>query len=145
MGSQTLDTVINAIQKMSHRLRRNCLLVCLSVCLPAYLPCKGDITLISCFSTTWLPLCRNRGFIFMQHLPRLHHVHALILWSCTHQAYQLRLFLESFGIRTALLNAELPLNSRSHILHAFNEGLFDHLIATGDMTNSGAEKGVGGK
>ena len=47
------------------------------------------------------------------------------------QGYQLRLFLESFGIRSALLNAELPLNSRSHILQTFNKGLFDYLIATG--------------
>jgi Helicase conserved C-terminal domain len=30
--------------------------------------------------------------------------------------FRLRLFLESFGIRTAVLNAELPLNSRHHIL-----------------------------
>ncbi len=48
------------------------------------------------------------------------------------QGYQLRLFLESFGIRSALLNAELPLNSRSHILQTFNKGLFDYLIATGE-------------
>ena len=27
-----------------------------------------------------------------------------------------RLFLEAFGVRAALLNAELPLNSRHHIL-----------------------------
>lgn len=47
------------------------------------------------------------------------------------QAYRVKLFLESFGVKAALLNAELPLNSRSHILHAFNRGLFDHLIATG--------------
>ena len=30
--------------------------------------------------------------------------------------FRLRLFLESFGIRTAVVNAELPLNSRHHIL-----------------------------
>ena len=55
---------------------------------------------------------------------------------CPHppiQGYQLRLFLESFGVRSALLNAELPLNSRSHILQSFNRGLFDYLIATGAL------------
>ena len=30
--------------------------------------------------------------------------------------FRLRLFLEAFGIRAAVLNAELPLNSRHHIL-----------------------------
>ena len=48
--------------------------------------------------------------------------------------FKLRLFLESFGIRAALLNAELPLNSRSHILHCFNKasaacGTLRHLVS----------------
>jgi hypothetical protein len=47
------------------------------------------------------------------------------------QGFRAKLFLESFGIRAALLNAELPLNSRSHILASFNKGMFDYLIATG--------------
>lgn len=46
---------------------------------------------------------------------------------------KLRLFLESFGLRLGLLNAELPFNSRSHILQSFNKGLFDYLIATGEL------------
>lgn len=33
--------------------------------------------------------------------------------------FRLRLFLESFGIRSAVLNAELPLNSRHHILQVW--------------------------
>eukprot|EP00775_Hariotina_reticulata_P003974 gene3974-4227_t len=41
----------------------------------------------------------------------------------------LRLFLESFGLRLGCLHAELPVNSRSHILASFNKGLFDFLIA----------------
>lgn len=43
----------------------------------------------------------------------------------------LRLFLESFGLRLGCLHAELPVNSRSHMLAAFNRGLFDYLIAVG--------------
>ncbi|CBI41044.3 unnamed protein product, partial [Vitis vinifera] len=35
-----------------------------------------------------------------------------------------------FGIKSAVLNAELPQNSRLHILEEFNAGLFDYLIAT---------------
>ena len=30
--------------------------------------------------------------------------------------FRLRLFLESFGVRAAVLNSELPVNSRHHIL-----------------------------
>jgi ATP-dependent RNA helicase DDX56/DBP9 len=44
---------------------------------------------------------------------------------------RLRLFLESFGLRLGCVHAQLPVNSRSHILAAFNKGLFDILIATG--------------
>jgi len=47
-------------------------------------------------------------------------------------AFRLRLFLEKFGIRSAVLNAELPQNSRLHIIEAFNARLFDYLIATDD-------------
>ncbi len=32
--------------------------------------------------------------------------------------FRLRLFLEAFGVRAAVLSAELPLNSRHHILQA---------------------------
>ncbi len=31
-----------------------------------------------------------------------------------------------------MLNAELPLNSRMHILEEFNHGIFDYLLATDD-------------
>ncbi len=32
---------------------------------------------------------------------------------------RVRLFLEAFGVRAAVLNAELPLNSRHHILQVW--------------------------
>lgn len=34
----------------------------------------------------------------------------------TESSYRLKLFLEQFHVRSAVLNAELPLNSRLHIL-----------------------------
>ena len=36
---------------------------------------------------------------------------------------RVRLFLEAFGVRAAVLNAELPLNSRHHILQASHRGV----------------------
>jgi len=46
------------------------------------------------------------------------------------KCYQLKLFLEQFGIRACILNSELPVNSRSHIVNQFNDGLYDYLIAS---------------
>ncbi|KFK30125.1 hypothetical protein AALP_AA7G220200 [Arabis alpina] len=46
--------------------------------------------------------------------------------------FKLKLFLEKFGIKSAILNGELPQNSRLHIIEQFNAGLFDYLIATDD-------------
>ncbi|ERN18519.1 DEAD-box ATP-dependent RNA helicase 16 isoform X2 [Amborella trichopoda] len=54
----------------------------------------------------------------------------LIFVNAIDTGYKLKLFLEQFGIRSAVLNAELPQNSRDHILKEFNAGLFDYLIAT---------------
>jgi ATP-dependent RNA helicase DDX56/DBP9 len=49
--------------------------------------------------------------------------------------YRLKLFLEQFHIRSAVLNAELPLRSRLNIIEHFNVGNFDYLIATDEATN----------
>ncbi|EES15126.1 hypothetical protein BDA96_07G167000 [Sorghum bicolor] len=56
----------------------------------------------------------------------------LIFVNSIDMAFRLRLFLEKFGIGSAVLNAELPQNSRLHIIEAFNARLFDYLIATDD-------------
>lgn len=41
---------------------------------------------------------------------------ALLFVNSIDAGFRLRLFLEAFGVRAAVLNAELPLNSRHHIL-----------------------------
>ncbi|KAI9188059.1 ATP-dependent DNA/RNA helicase [Blastocladiella emersonii ATCC 22665] len=46
------------------------------------------------------------------------------------RGFRLRLFLEQFGIKSVVLNSELPLNSRMHIVAEFNKGTYDILIAT---------------
>jgi ATP-dependent RNA helicase DDX56/DBP9 len=55
--------------------------------------------------------------------------------------YRLKLFLEQFHIRSAVLNAELPLKSRLNIIEHFNVGNFDYLIATDDATDRRAAGG----
>eukprot|EP01018_Ginkgo_biloba_P036705 Gb_38528 [translate_table: standard] len=57
---------------------------------------------------------------------------ALIFVNSIDMGFRLKLFLEQFGIRSAVLNAELPQNSRLHMLEEFNSGLFDYLIAIDD-------------
>uniref|UniRef100_A0A6V7QRI0 RNA helicase n=1 Tax=Ananas comosus var. bracteatus TaxID=296719 RepID=A0A6V7QRI0_ANACO len=64
--------------------------------------------------------------------PRLLAGKVLIFVNSIDMAFRLRLFLEKFEIRSAVLNAELPQNSRLHILEEFNAGLFGILIATDD-------------
>lgn len=43
---------------------------------------------------------------------------------------RVRLFLEQFGIRSCVLNSELPANIRIHIISQFNKGSYDIIIAS---------------
>ncbi|KDP32115.1 hypothetical protein JCGZ_12576 [Jatropha curcas] len=67
----------------------------------------------------------------------------LIFTNSIDMSFRLKLFLEKFGIKSAVLNAELPQNSRLHILEEFNAGLFDYLIATDDSETKDKEQGDG--
>uniref|UniRef100_A0A4X1UBX1 Probable ATP-dependent RNA helicase DDX56 n=1 Tax=Sus scrofa TaxID=9823 RepID=A0A4X1UBX1_PIG len=61
-----------------------------------------------------LSLIRGKSLLFVNTLER---------------SYRLRLFLEQFSIPACVLNGELPLRSRCHIIQ-FNQGLYDCVIAT---------------
>lgn len=52
------------------------------------------------------------------------------------RCYQLKLFLEQFGIRACILNSELPVNSRCHIVQQFNDGLYDFIIASDETSTT---------
>ena len=49
------------------------------------------------------------------------------------RSYRLKLFLEQFGIKSCVLNSELPLNSRIHVVQEFNKGIYDIVIAADDQ------------
>ncbi|CAO3670026.1 unnamed protein product [Rhizopus microsporus] len=53
------------------------------------------------------------------------------------RCYKLKLFLEQFSIKSCVLNSELPLNSRYHIVEEFNRGIYDYLIATDESKLKG--------
>jgi ATP-dependent RNA helicase DDX56/DBP9 len=55
---------------------------------------------------------------------------ALFFVNDVETCYRKKLIMEQFGIHAAVLNAELPFNSRQHIIREFNQGVFDILIAT---------------
>lgn len=54
----------------------------------------------------------------------------LIFANDVERCFRLRLFLEQFGVKTCLLNPELPLVSRHHIVDQFNRGAYDIIIAS---------------
>lgn len=63
----------------------------------------------------------------------------LIFVNDVNKCYRLKLFLQQFYINSAVLNAEVPLNSRTHIIEEFNRGVFDYLIASDAIVDQGDE------
>lgn len=58
----------------------------------------------------------------------------LIFCNSTDRAYRLKLFLDQFGVKSGVLNPELPLASRHAIVDQFNRSVFDILIASDPAT-----------
>ncbi|XP_034458687.1 probable ATP-dependent RNA helicase DDX56 [Hippoglossus hippoglossus] len=54
----------------------------------------------------------------------------LVFVGAVDRCYRLKLFLEQFSIPACVLNSELPVQSRSHIITQFNQGFYDYIIAT---------------
>lgn len=59
----------------------------------------------------------------------------LIFVNSIDRGYRLKLFLEQFGIRCCILNSELPVNSRMHIVEEFNKNVYNLLIATDEAND----------
>ncbi|AQZ16809.1 DBP9 (YLR276C) [Zygosaccharomyces parabailii] len=72
-----------------------------------------------CYVIFKLGLIKGKTLVFVNNIDR---------------GYKLKLVLEQFGIKSCILNSELPINSRQHIVDQFNKNLFHILIAT-DETN----------
>ncbi|KAL8278607.1 hypothetical protein RQP46_008899 [Phenoliferia psychrophenolica] len=64
----------------------------------------------------------------------------LIFVNDTDRGYRVKLFLEKFGIKSGVLNSELPFNSRYHAVQEFNRGVFDYLIATDESGLEGHDR-----
>ncbi|CEP64209.1 ATP-dependent DNA/RNA helicase LALA0_S10e04962g [Lachancea lanzarotensis] len=70
-----------------------------------------------CYVIFKLGLIKGKTLIFVNNIDR---------------GYRLKLVLEQFGIRSCILNSELPANSRQHIVAEFNKNVYQLLIATDD-------------
>lgn len=57
---------------------------------------------------------------------------SLIFVNTVDRSYKLKLYLEQFGIKACVLNAELPQLSRWHTVQQFNIGVYDVIIASDD-------------
>ncbi|EDO15857.1 hypothetical protein Kpol_1009p3 [Vanderwaltozyma polyspora DSM 70294] len=70
-----------------------------------------------CYVIFKLGLIKGKTLIFVNNIDR---------------GYRLKLVLEQFGIKSCILNSELPANSRQHIVDQFNKNVYHLLIATDD-------------
>ena len=55
----------------------------------------------------------------------------------TDRCYRLKLFFEQFGIKSCVLNSELPVNSRIHVVEEFNKNIYEILIAADEHETLG--------
>jgi len=55
------------------------------------------------------------------------------------RCYRLKLYLEQFGIKSCILNSELPVNSRIHVVEEFNKNVYDIIIASDEYEVVGNE------
>ncbi|XP_037609651.1 probable ATP-dependent RNA helicase DDX56 [Sebastes umbrosus] len=58
----------------------------------------------------------------------------LVFVGAVERCYRLKLFMEQFGIPACVLNSELPVQSRCHIITQFNQGFYDYIIATDEQS-----------
>ncbi|KZF21729.1 ATP-dependent RNA helicase DBP9 [Xylona heveae TC161] len=55
------------------------------------------------------------------------------------RCYRLKLYLEQFGMKSCILNSELPVNSRIHVVEEFNKNVYDVIIASDEHEVVGEE------
>uniref|UniRef100_K3WG30 RNA helicase n=1 Tax=Globisporangium ultimum (strain ATCC 200006 / CBS 805.95 / DAOM BR144) TaxID=431595 RepID=K3WG30_GLOUD len=91
----------------------------------------------------YLPVSQADKELLLYALIKLGVIHGKVIFfvNTTEAAYRLKLFFEQFIIKSAVLNAELPHNSRQHIIEEYNRGLFDYLIATDDSVDRDVGEG----
>ncbi|KAG7322548.1 hypothetical protein KOW79_013894 [Hemibagrus wyckioides] len=80
--------------------------------------CEEEDKFLLIYTLLKLGLVRGKTLIFVSSLDR---------------CYRLKLFLEQFSVPACVLNSELPVHSRCHIISQFNQGFYDYIIATDEQ------------
>ncbi|KAL3298916.1 ATP-dependent RNA helicase dbp9 [Colletotrichum asianum] len=87
--------------------------------------CAEDEKFLLAFIIFKLKLVKGKCLIFVNDVDR---------------SYRLKLFLEQFQVRSCILNSELPITSRAHVLEEFNRGVYDIIIASDEKSAMGVEE-----
>ncbi|KAF6225211.1 hypothetical protein HO133_010408 [Letharia lupina] len=77
--------------------------------------CAEDAKFLLAYVIFKLKLIKGKCIIFVADIDR---------------CYRLKLFFEQFGIKSCVLNSELPVNSRVHVVEEFNKNVYDIIIAS---------------
>ncbi|XP_069816259.1 probable ATP-dependent RNA helicase DDX56 [Dendropsophus ebraccatus] len=80
-----------------------------------HIQCEEEDKFLLLYTLLKLSLIRGKTIIFVNEVER---------------SYRLKLFLEQFSIPSCVLNSELPVQSRCHIIGQFNRGIYDYIIAS---------------
>ncbi|GAB7347354.1 hypothetical protein MBLNU459_g4290t1 [Dothideomycetes sp. NU459] len=87
--------------------------------------CGEDEKFLLIYAIFMLKLIKGKCIIFVSDIDR---------------CYRLKLFLEQFGIKSCILNSELPVNSRIHVVEEFNRNVYDIIIASDENEIVGSEE-----
>ena len=86
--------------------------------------CAEDEKFLLLYAICMLKLVKGKTIIFVGDIER---------------CYRIKLFLEQFGVRSCVLNSELPINSRIHVVEEFNKGVYDIIVAADEHEVLGEE------
>lgn len=89
-----------------------------------HIRCEEEDKFVLTYALIKLRLIRGKTILFVNSVDR---------------CYRLKLFLQQFGIPCCVLNSELPVNSRCHIVSQFNEGTVDYMVASDENLGAGED------
>lgn len=87
--------------------------------------CAEDEKFLLIYAIFKLQLVKGKCIVFVDDIDR---------------CYRLKLFLEQFGVKSCILNSELPVNSRLHVVDEFNRNVYDIIIASDENEVIGSEE-----
>lgn len=90
---------------------------------------------------TWIRCAEDEKFLLIYVIFKLQLIKGkcIVFVADIDRCYRLKLFLEQFGIKSCILNSELPVNSRLHVVEEFNKNVYDIIIASDEHEILGDE------